>query len=170
MSNAGRRPMGRLFYWGVWVVAVCIMQAASGAAATPQSGPATTTVTDTVYDATGNAANGTMIISWPAFTTAGGTQVAEGSTNATITSGVFSVALVPNVGATPAGVYYTVVFQLGPLRRCMLIFLCNEFLWTKTHSSKDKDWQAVGSRHGRCRIRRRTFNWKCWTIWPRCSR
>jgi hypothetical protein len=29
-------------------------------------------------------------------------------------NGALSVALVPNAGATPADVYYTVVYQLGP--------------------------------------------------------
>jgi hypothetical protein len=115
MRDAGRRPVGRLCYWMAGMVAVCVMQiGASGTAVPPQGGPPTTTVTDTVYDATGNPANGTMIITWPAFSTAAGAQVAEGSTNAAITSGAFSVALVANAGATPTGVYYTVVFQLGP--------------------------------------------------------
>jgi hypothetical protein len=46
--------------------------------------------------------------------TAGGTAVAAGTTNVTLgASGALSVALVPNAGATPAGVYYTVVYQLG---------------------------------------------------------
>ena len=31
-------------------------------------------------------------------------------------NGALSVALVPNAGATPAGVYYTVVYQIGPGR------------------------------------------------------
>jgi trimeric autotransporter adhesin len=127
MRDAGRRPGGRLCYWMMWLTAVFVMQAASGAAFA-QSGPATTTVTDTVYNATGALANGTMIITWPAFTTASGTQVADGSTNATITSGVFSVALVPNAGATPAGVYYSVVYQLGPLPRCTWTTLSDYFL------------------------------------------
>lgn len=116
MRDTGRRPKGRLCYW------VLVMMAAFGlehpkvtAAPVPQSGPATTTVTDTVYQASGSPAQGTLIISWPAFVTASGTQVASGSTNVTLaTNGTFSVALVPNAGATPAGVYYTTVYQIGP--------------------------------------------------------
>jgi hypothetical protein len=40
--------------------------------------------------------------------------VAGGTTNVTLgANGALSVALVPNAGATPAGVYYTVVYQIG---------------------------------------------------------
>ena len=93
---------------GFWV-------SASGAAPVPQSGPATTTVADTVYLADGTTAQGNLIITWPAFLTASGTAVAGGTTNAALgANGAFSVALVPNAGATPAGVYYTVVYQIGP--------------------------------------------------------
>ena len=47
--------------------------------------------------------------------TAEGTAVAPGSTSVTLGSnGALSVALAPNAGAMPAGVYYTVVYQLGP--------------------------------------------------------
>ena len=46
---------------------------------------------------------------------ANGTAVAAGNTNVTLgTNGALSVALVPNAGATPAGSYYTVIYQLGP--------------------------------------------------------
>lgn len=116
MFDAGRRPTGRHFYWLLMVA----MIAGSGwmvnaAAAGPQSGPATTTVADTVYLADGTAASGTLIVTWPAFTTASGTAVAGGVTNVTLAAnGALSVALVPNAGATPAGVYYTVIYQIGP--------------------------------------------------------
>ena len=115
MLDAGRRPMGRLFYWAL-VVAI----AASGCwiralGAAPQSGPATTTVADTVYMADGTVAQGTLIITWPAFVTSGGAAIAAGETNVTLgANGALNVALVPNAGATPAGMYYTVVYQLGP--------------------------------------------------------
>src|SRR5580658_7478393 len=104
MFDAGRRPMGRLFYWvlAVGIAASGLRASAFGAGLVPQSGPATTTVADTVYLADGTTASGTLIITWPAFVTASGTAVAAG------------VAQVPNAGATPAGMYYTVVFQLGP--------------------------------------------------------
>ncbi len=116
MFDAGRRPIGRLFYW---VLAVVIISGSGltvyGAAPVPQNGPASTTVADTVYLADGTTAQGSLIITWPAFVTASGTAVAGGTTNVTLgTNGGLSVALVPNAGATPAGVYYTVVYQLGP--------------------------------------------------------
>src|SRR5205814_1419769 len=50
-----------------------------------------------------------------AFVTAEGTAVAPGSSSVKLGSnGALSVALAPNTGAMPAGVYYTVVYQLGP--------------------------------------------------------
>ena len=117
MFDAGRRPSGRLFYWVLTVVIVAsgFRVSAFGAEPVPQSGPATTTVADTVYLANGSTASGTLIITWPAFVTASGAAVAGGATNTTLgANGALSVALVPNAGATPAGVYYTVVYQIGP--------------------------------------------------------
>src|SRR5579872_985933 len=100
----GCRPMGRLFY--------LLLILAAGVAAQGQ-GPATTTISDTVYRADGNPAGGVLLISWPAFTTAGGQTVAAGTTSATLgPAGALSVALVPNANATPAGTLYVVVYQL----------------------------------------------------------
>ena len=104
------RPLGRLCCWVV--VAVLL---AGGAVAEPQSGATTTSVADIVYMADGTPAAGTLIISWPAFLTAGWTAVAAGSTNVTLAvNGGLNVSLVANVGASPAGVYYSVIYQLGP--------------------------------------------------------
>ena len=113
MLDSGRRPMGRLFYWAVAIVA------ASGlwisAAGSPQGGVGMTTVADTVYLADGTTASGNLIITWPAFVSASGAAVAAGKTSVALgANGALSVALVPNAGATPAGVYYVVVYQLGP--------------------------------------------------------
>jgi trimeric autotransporter adhesin len=73
----------------------------------------TTQLTDTVFRADGTTATGTVEISWPAFTTANGLSVPAGNTSVTIgTSGVLSVALVPNSGSSPMGSYYTAVYQL----------------------------------------------------------
>jgi hypothetical protein len=81
----------------------------------PQSGPALTSVIDTVYMADGTAAQGVLVITWPAFVAASGTAVAAGALNVTLGSnGALDVALAPNAGANPAGAYYTVVYQLGP--------------------------------------------------------
>jgi hypothetical protein len=48
MRDAGRRPIGRLFYWALVVViaAFGFRVSASGARRAPQSGPATTTVSE----------------------------------------------------------------------------------------------------------------------------
>ena len=78
-----------------------------------QSSIATTTVTDTIYRADGTAATGTVIVSWPAFSSATGLTVPSGSTSATIgAGGVLTVQLAPNAGATPIGTYYTAVYHL----------------------------------------------------------
>jgi hypothetical protein len=112
MFDAGRRPLVRLFYLGLTVISTLNMGQRCGGVA---PGSATTTVSDTVYLADGSAARGSLIITWPAFVTASGTAVAAGTTNVALGSnGVLNVALMPNAGATPAGVYYTVVYQLGP--------------------------------------------------------
>jgi hypothetical protein len=136
------RPTGRLFYWVLTVVVVTAScatvwareeastgkpassptakpRAAGGspraASPTPQSGPALTSVIDTVYMASGSPAQGVLVITWPAFVAADGTAVAPGLLNVTLgTNGALSVALTPNANATPANTYYTVVYQLQP--------------------------------------------------------
>ncbi len=75
---------------------------------------ATTTVQDTIYNASGTPASGTVVLTWSAFTTAAGVSVPAGTTSVTIgASGELSVALAPNAGATPMGSYYTAVFHLS---------------------------------------------------------
>lgn len=75
---------------------------------------ATTTVQGTVYRADGSAATGTVLVSWPAFSTATNQAVAAGTKTATIgLDGFLSVNLAPNQGAYPAGSYYTVVYHLN---------------------------------------------------------
>jgi hypothetical protein len=84
-------------------------------AATPQSGPALTSVLDTVYMADGSLAQGVLVITWPAFVAANGAAVAAGSLNVTLGSGgALNVTVASNAAANPAGVYYTVVYQLQP--------------------------------------------------------
>jgi hypothetical protein len=72
-------------------------------------------VVDTVYAADGLPTQGVLVITWPAFETASGTAVAAGVLNVTLgTNGALNVELAANAGANPPGVYYTVVYQLGP--------------------------------------------------------
>ncbi|MDE3202396.1 MAG: hypothetical protein KGN79_15910, partial [Acidobacteriota bacterium] len=74
----------------------------------------TTTVQGTVYLANGAPASGTLQLSWPAFNPAGGAAVAAGQTTVTIgADGFFSVNLAPNLGAAPAGLFYTAIYHLS---------------------------------------------------------
>ena len=84
-------------------------------AAAMQTTPAipTTQLTDTIYHADGTTATGTVLISWPAFTTATGLTVPSGNTSVTIAAGgVFTVSLAPNAGSNPMGSYYTAIYHL----------------------------------------------------------
>ncbi|PYX88901.1 MAG: hypothetical protein DMG68_06870 [Acidobacteria bacterium] len=76
------------------------------------STPATTRISDVVYRADGAPASGTVLISWPAFTTLDSNPVAAGSRTVVLgPQGALSVDLVPNLGAIPAGTLYRVVYQ-----------------------------------------------------------
>lgn len=81
---------------------------------TAQAQVATTTVQGTVYRADGSAAQGVLIVNWPAFSTAANQAVAAGSTTAMIgVDGFVSLNLAPNQGAFPAGTYYTAIYHLN---------------------------------------------------------
>lgn len=89
---------------------VSLLLAAQIAHATP---PTKTLISDTVYRADGSPAAGTLVISWPAFTTATGKAVAAGSMSVPIgAAGAVALELVPTQGATPAGTYYRVTLKL----------------------------------------------------------
>ena len=76
--------------------------------------PSTTTVQGTVYNAAGAPISGTLQLSWPAFTTAASQAIAAGRLTVAIgADGFLSVNLAPNMGATPAGLYYTAVYHLA---------------------------------------------------------
>ncbi len=94
-----RKP-GNSLAWS-WIA--CVLLAASSHA----QQPARTTVSDTVYRADGSTASGTVLISWPAFTTADAKPVAAGTLSVALgTAGTFSVQLAPNAGANPDGTFY----------------------------------------------------------------
>ena len=104
MLRTGRRN-GRLFYLalGLGLAAAALAQ-----------GPALTTVSDTVFRADGSPASGTLLISWPAFTTADGHTVAGGNSSVALgVNGSFTAQLAPNAGATPSGTTYLVTYQLA---------------------------------------------------------
>src|SRR5512146_339144 len=98
-----RRRTGRVFCW----LLVMVPMSAQG------STPAMTTISDVLYRADGSPARGTLLISWPAFTTADNKPVAAGTMNVTLgPSGEVQIELAPNAGANPAGTYYKVVLKL----------------------------------------------------------
>ena len=84
MLDGRRRPEGRLFFGLLTVLLVWSgVLATTGvligtANAADGSAPATTRVSDTVFRADGTPASGTVLISWPAFTTADSKPVAAG--------------------------------------------------------------------------------------------
>ncbi|MGD0903243.1 MAG: terminase [Terracidiphilus sp.] len=102
------RGAGRWMGLGVYLLGM-----AMGSVGNAQ-GVSTTTVQGTVYLANGQAGTGTLVVSWPAFTTANGQAVAADSATVAIApDGFVSVNLAPNLGATPAGPYYTAVFYMS---------------------------------------------------------
>ena len=98
---------------------IVVMKLIVGALLLLTAGPSwsqvsTTTVQGIVYRADGTPATGTLLVNWTAFTTANNQAVAAGSTTATIGSdGFVTLDLAPNLGASPAGSYYTAVFHLS---------------------------------------------------------
>ncbi|HEX5413631.1 MAG TPA: hypothetical protein VFZ27_17425, partial [Terriglobia bacterium] len=74
-----------------------------------------TTVADTVHAPDGSLPSGQIVISATStFTAADGTVVFQGTVaTATVTSGAFSVGLVPNAGSSPAGTSYLATYKLA---------------------------------------------------------
>jgi hypothetical protein len=53
-------------------------------------------------------------LSWPAFTTANNLAVAAGTLHVAVgADGFVSVNLAPNLGASPAGLFYTAVYHMS---------------------------------------------------------
>jgi uncharacterized protein YfdQ (DUF2303 family) len=102
---------------GEWLGLLSIVMGLTGmgmGSAAHAQAVSTTTVQGTVYLANGQPGAGTLVLSWPSFTTASGQLVAADSTTVTIApDGFVSVNLAPNLGATPAGQYYTAVYYLS---------------------------------------------------------
>src|SRR5208337_797882 len=77
-------------------------------------GPTLCQISDTVYRADGSPAQGTVLLSWQAFTTAAGQSVTPGSLLVTLDAGGgFNASVAPNTGASPAGSYYRALFKLS---------------------------------------------------------
>lgn len=77
-------------------------------------GISTTTVHGTLYLANGTPGAGTLQLSWPAFTTADNHAVAAGRSTIKVgADGTMSVDLAPNLGSSPAGLYYTAVYHMS---------------------------------------------------------
>src|SRR5690242_1557166 len=49
--------------------------------------------------------NGVITVSWPAFTASGGTVVAKGTRDYTVTDGAVNISLYSTVGASPSFLY-----------------------------------------------------------------
>jgi len=98
---------------GLLLIELCLMLMGLASKA-PAQAVSTTTVQGTVYLANGQPGTGTLVVSWPTFTTASGQLVVAGKTTVTIApDGFVSVSLAPNQGATPAGLYYTAVYYMS---------------------------------------------------------
>jgi hypothetical protein len=109
--GAGRRMGQSLMVWGLVACGLAVMGLVGMAFGQAVS---TTTVQGTVYLANGQAGAGTLDVSWPAFTTAQGQAVTAGRASVTIApDGFVSVNLAPNLGAMPAGLYYTAIYHLS---------------------------------------------------------
>lgn len=106
-SMSGGRRMVAVICAAVMVAAVMLLGWADAQVTT-------TNVQGTVYRADGSAASGTLLVSWPTFSTALNQSIAAGSISTTIgANGYVSLNLAPNAGASPAGTYYTAVYHLS---------------------------------------------------------
>jgi hypothetical protein len=98
---------------GLLLIELCLMLMGLASKA-PAQAVSTTTVQGTVYLANGQPGTGTLVVSWPSFTTANGQLVAADSATVPIApDGFVSVNLAANLGASPAGLYYTAVYYMS---------------------------------------------------------
>ena len=73
--------------------------------------PSRTTVNDTFYNADGSLSAGRVVIAWPTFLV-GSCQVIAGQTTVTVSGGIFTIQLYPNLTASPSGASYRVTYYL----------------------------------------------------------
>ena len=107
MRTGMSRPLGRLFF--CWFMLAMLLAGTLPAKAITSK----TLIQDVLYHADGTTATGTLLISWPAFTTVDGQAIPAGSTTASLgVDGSVSLSLFPNAGSTPQGTCYTVVLDL----------------------------------------------------------
>jgi hypothetical protein len=113
-----RKKHNMKFKWNLWFraakwIGIGVSATALAWIACAQS-IGTTSVHGTVYLANGTPGSGSLQLSWPAFTTADNKAVAAGRTSVAIgQDGSLSVNLAPNLGSSPAGLYYTAVFHMS---------------------------------------------------------
>lgn len=104
--------MDKWFHAGEWV-GMCLIAMSLASMSRAQT-VTTTTVQGTVYQANGTPSAGTLQLSWPAFTTASNQAITAGRTTVSIgADGFVSVNLAPNLGSSPAGLFYTAVYHLS---------------------------------------------------------
>src|SRR5271166_2546451 len=96
-------------------LAILVPRAAFAGGGTKKAlSPTLCQISDTVYRADGSPAQGTVLLSWQAFTTAAGQAVSPGSLLVTLdANGGFNASVAPNTGASPAGTYYKAIFKLS---------------------------------------------------------
>ncbi|WP_161557453.1 glycosyl hydrolase family 28-related protein [Acidisarcina polymorpha] len=111
--HASRRGLQNLAGSILQISLTAILPLAMGLVATAQA-PATTAIHDVIYRADGSPAAGTLIVSWPGFTTATNVAIGAGSITVPIgANGAVSFSLAANALALPGGTYYTAVYHLS---------------------------------------------------------
>jgi len=79
-------------------------------------GPAKTTISDTLYDSSGNTRSGYLIITNRTnFTSSDNYPVPAGTVKSIVSAGTVNLPLVPNIGATPSGTSYEVEYHVSGL-------------------------------------------------------
>ncbi len=100
------RPLGRLLIF-VWAALLLCVPGA-------KAEPVKTVVQDTLFRANGQVAQGMLTVRWNSFSTSAGEAVPAGELTATIgANGSIAIPLIPNIGSSPSGSYYKVIFKLN---------------------------------------------------------